>query len=113
LSGIYADKELPISKDFTVAGAGAYAEGGSLEKHTKRSAGLFEAPAMAAYHLEYCLPLALALSVAAAGRRRALFGVLFGAGTVALYLTYARSGLIGYIAGLPAFFVAAWWSGLT
>lgn len=109
-SGIYATKAVP--SDLSSSGE-LYAEGAGLDKHNKRSAGLFEAPGLAAYHLEFTLPFVLACLMMAVRRwHRILFASLYGAGCTALYLTFSRSGLVGFLAALPAFFVVARWSGL-
>ena len=63
---------------------------------TKRSSGFFAHPAHAAYYLEYLLPLTLAYLVTARRTRdRLLMITLLAAGSLALYLTFARSGLVG------------------
>ena len=63
--------------------------------YTKRSSGIFTHPAHAAYYLEYLLPLALAylVTVRRAGYRL-LFVTLLALGSIALYLTFSRSGLV-------------------
>jgi O-antigen ligase len=80
---------------------------------TKRSAGTFAHPAIAAYYLEYILWIVLAYLVTASrARDRLLLGAVFAAGCVAFYLTFSRSGLLGLICGSIVFFAAARWSRL-
>jgi O-antigen ligase len=83
------------------------------ESHTKRSAGIFVHPAVAAFFLEFTLSIVLAyLTAAARYRDRILFGGLFALGCVALYLTFSRAGAAGFIAGSVVFFAVGRWSRL-
>ena len=78
---------------------------------TKRSSGFFAHPAHAAYYLEYLLPLTLAYLVTARRTRdRLLMITLLAAGSLALYLTFARSGLVGFAFGFVVFLAMAAWS---
>jgi hypothetical protein len=79
----------------------------------KRSAGIFSHGAVAAYYLEFTLFVALALMMTASRLRdQLLFGALFFAGCIALYLTFSRSGLVGFAAGSAVFFAIGRWSRL-
>jgi hypothetical protein len=114
LSGIYAQKDVgedltQSEKGFRLSNVNQYAEGPNREEGEghKRTMGISSAPALAAYHLEFTLPLILACLVTAVRRwQRILFGGLFAAGSAALYLTFSRSGLVGFLAGLPVFLFA-------
>jgi len=78
------------------------------EKYTKRSAGTFAHPSQAAYYLEFTMAIALACLVAAQGIAfRLLLGAIYAVGLVAIYLTFARSGLVGLIFGVIVFFAVA------
>ncbi|HKF96338.1 MAG TPA: O-antigen ligase family protein, partial [Gammaproteobacteria bacterium] len=79
--------------------------------YTKRSSGIFTHPAHAAYYLEYLLPLALAylVTVRRAGYRL-LFVTLLALGSIALYLTFSRSGLVGFAISFIVFLLTAAWS---
>lgn len=79
----------------------------------KRSSGIFSHGAVAAYYLEFTLFVGLAAFLTA--KRRGpwlLYGGLFGLGCIALYLTFSRSGLLGFGAGSAVFFVVGRWSRL-
>lgn len=109
-SGIYGEhKDVP--KAFNTQSS-LYAEG-SGESRTKRAVGTFGAPVLAAYYLEFILPVVLAYLIAAQRLREAiLFAAVFGAGCAALYLTFSRSALVGLGAGSVVLFLVARWSGL-
>jgi hypothetical protein len=79
----------------------------------KRSAGTFGHPALAAYYLEFILPIVLGYLVTVRYTRdRILLGAILAEGWLALYLTFARSGLVGAIVGTCIFFAVARWSRL-
>jgi hypothetical protein len=104
-SGLYSDQghpEQPMLMYDMISGS-----------YTKRSAGIFGHPALAACFLELTLPIALAYLMAARRHHdRILFGALFASGCVASYLTFSRAGLVGLIAGCIVFFCAGLWSQL-
>jgi hypothetical protein len=80
---------------------------------TRRSTGIFGHAAIAAYYLEFTLLIALAHLVATERLRdRILFGLAFISGFIALYLTFSRSGLVGFAGGSVVFVAVARWSGL-
>jgi len=90
-----------------------YAAESGAEAHVKRSAGTFGHPVLAAYYMEFILPIALGcLVIARSTRDRMLFGTILALGWVALYLTFSRAGLLGCVCGVPVFFALARWSRL-
>src|SRR5438270_125952 len=98
LSGLYRDQEDPIHS-YPSIHIHYEAESGQ-ESQTKRSAGTFVHPSLAAYYFEFTLFVVLCYLITA-GRRRdqILLGALFASGCLALYLTFSRSGLVGFIGG--------------
>ncbi len=77
-------------------------------KYTKRSAGTFGHPSQAAYYFEFTMPIALAcFMMAQRFAFRLLFGAIYATGFVAIYLTFARSGLVGLICGVIVIFAVA------
>jgi hypothetical protein len=87
------------------------ASGSDKQPQTKRSAGIFTHPSHAAYYIEYILPVVLAfLLTTLRTRNRLLFGVLFGAGWVALYMTFARSPVVALVCGCVVVVSIARWS---
>jgi hypothetical protein len=81
--------------------------------YTKRSAGIFGHPALAACFLELTFPIALGYMMAARRHRdRIFFGALFASGCVASYLTFSRAGLVGLTTGCIVFFCVGRWSRL-
>jgi O-antigen ligase len=83
----------------------------SLTTFTKRSAGIFSHPALAACFIT--LTGCIVLSYATTARRlshKMLLAALFGVGVVALYLTFSRSGFLGLIAGSAITVTCGWWS---
>ena len=90
-----------------------YAGESDAGAHIKRSPGTFGHPALAAYYLEYILPVVLAHLVAARSAwYRVLHGAIFAGGCAGLYLTFSRSGLAGFVCGSFALFPVARWSRL-
>ncbi len=90
-----------------------YAGESGAKAHIKRSAGTFGHPVLAGYYIEFILPIVLGylVTVRSAGQRL-LYGAMLSAGWLALYLTFARSALIGSIGGCFAFFPVARWARL-
>lgn len=78
---------------------------------TKRSAGFFTHPAHAAYYLEYILPMVLAYLLAARRlRSRLVLAAIFAIGSFALYLTFARSAVVGLLFGFLCVIIVGRWS---
>jgi hypothetical protein len=74
----------------------------------KRSAGIFAHPSHAAYYLEYLLPLVLAYLIGARRNwERVLFGGLFGAGWIALSMTFSRAPVVGLLCGCAVVIIIA------
>jgi O-antigen ligase len=79
----------------------------------KRSAGTFAHPSMTAYYIGFILPIAMGYMVAA--RRfgyRLCAAAVTAASTLALYLTFSRAGVLGFIGSCLLFFPLARWSRL-
>jgi O-Antigen ligase len=90
-----------------------YAGQSGSEAHVKRSAGTFGHPVLAAYYIEFILPIVMGcLAMARRRRDRVLLGGLLAQGWVALYLTFSRSGLLGCMVGILVFLAVGRWSGL-
>jgi hypothetical protein len=104
-SGVYSDhglSEQPMTMYDAMSGSS-----------TKRSAGIFGHPALAACFLELTLPIVLAyLAAARRYRDRILCAALFASGCVASYLTFSRAGMVGLIAASIAFVLVGRWSRL-
>jgi O-antigen ligase len=107
LAGLYEDTETYVkAKPHYEAESGA-------EAHTKRSAGTFIHPAVAAFYFEFTLIMALAYLVAAPHIWDLILrGAIFAGGCVAMYLTFSRSGLVGFVGGTILFIAVARWSRL-
>jgi hypothetical protein len=81
--------------------------------HTKRSAGIFPHPALAACFIALTLSIVLAhLTAARRHRDQILFATLFVSGCIASYMTFSRAGFAGLIAGSIVFFAVGRWSRL-
>jgi O-antigen ligase len=107
LSSLYTERSQLTAADTLPVGTSD--EG----KDIKRSAGTFEHPLLAAYYFEFGLAIALVyLLMAPRIRDRILFGAVFAAGTISLYLTFSRSGLVGFLVGSTVIFPVARWSRL-
>jgi hypothetical protein len=108
-SGLYSEHaETSKSSQGTL-----YVSGKGGDDQTKRSAGFFTHPAHAAYYLEYILTIVLAyLIVPGRTRDRLVLGALFMIGLVALYMTFARSAVVGLFCGFVAVIAIAGWSGM-
>jgi hypothetical protein len=109
LSGLYSDSGTRSDS----GPRSSYESWSGEESKVKRSAGTFTHPAEAAYYFEYILPILLGyLLTAQRPRNRLLSAALFGAGWVALYLTFSRSGLVAAFCASTLYFGFAAWSGL-
>ncbi len=107
LAGLYGETEIHVKPKTHYE-----AESGE-QSHTKRSAGTFVHPSLAAFYFEFTVIMALAYLVAATRAwDQILHGALFAGGCVALYLTFSRSGLVGFIWGTIIFVAVARWSRL-
>lgn len=88
------------------------AEAGS-EAHVARSAGTFVHPAHTAYYFGFILPVVLGAFLAARrGRARILLGLSFVIGSLAMVVTFSRSGLVGFVASLLLMLPMARWARL-
>jgi len=79
----------------------------------QRSQGMFRHPAISASFCGLILPIVLAYLMTTRNiRDRFLFFLVYALGLVALFLTFSRAGLIGFMAGTLVFFVVGRWSRL-
>ena len=82
-------------------------------KGVVRSSGFFTHPAHAAFYFEYILPIVFGyLLVARSMLGQILYALLFALGVTALFLTFSRSAIGGFLIGSTVFVCVAWWSGL-
>jgi O-antigen ligase len=73
-----------------------------------RAFGTFHHPNVTAMHFEFTLPLILALLlIATKPRYRWLFSGLFLIGVAALYVTFSRGAMLGFLAGSTAVILTA------
>ena len=79
----------------------------------KRSQGIFRHPGIAAGLCGMVLPVVLAyLLTSRSTRNKILIMLIYALGVLALFLTFSRAGLLGFAAGMIAFFAIAGWSRL-
>jgi hypothetical protein len=82
-------------------------------KGVVRSSGFFAHPAHAAFYFEYILPIVFGyFLVARSILGRILPAILFVLGVTALFLTFSRSAIGGFLVGCTIFVCVAWWSRL-
>jgi len=90
-----------------------YVSGKDGADETKRSAGFFTHPAHAAYYLEYILTIVLAyLVMPGRPRDRFVLGALLMIGLAALYMTFARSAVVGLFCGFVVVIGISRWSAM-
>lgn len=104
-SGLYTDNAAAQpTLTHTLSGTGT---------QTKRSAGIFPHPALAACFIGVTTQIVLAYLAAARGNlTRIALGALAAFSFAAAYLTYSRAGFVGLMAGSTACFLIARWSRL-